>query len=152
MSGIIDIVYVIARPFRWSPNVNFIGFLKHSALLFKTIDGQYFKLDSEIKGSFLELHSNLLLIDNFIFLDNNKIKFNDDRELPWEIKMVHILLRPTKTIFDAQQFLYILTGIRSYNIIDWNCHSVQELVREYLGIKIKNKYMLKRVLNHGYLS
>jgi len=142
----IDIVYLITSQLHTLPKYLSNGYLIHSALLLKTIDGQYFKLDSGIKGSFHQLYSDLMLINNFSFVEPRKIKINNDIST-WTIEVVHILPKESnKTVFDAQKYLYILSIIKPYHLINWNCHTVQELVREYLGIKVKNKYTFKRLL------
>jgi len=35
---------------------------------------------------------------------------------------------------------------QKYNIMSWNCHMAQEKTRKAVGLKVKNKYNLEKIL------
>ena len=136
-SNIIKKVYVITRNADNMPFKN--GFFSHSALLLVDDAGQMFKLDSG--DGRLSVFS--------LFLDPVDQPIQKHMTINGKLfePVITYKIIGDKTVGHAAAKMYELTSRRPYNLINWNCHIVQEKVCEYLGVRVANKYSFMKVIN-----
>ena len=114
----------------------------HSGLLIETINKNYYILEyGNNSKSKVELRNVSITIQNNTFIDD---------EYTWDIEQDQhedISLESKKiTIKKIKKIMEDIVKDQKYNIMSWNCHMAQEKTRKAIGLKVKNKYNLEKIL------
>jgi hypothetical protein len=123
-------------------NKKYIEYFCHSALLIQTTNKNYYILEyGNNSKSKVELRNVSITIQNNIFIDDEytwNIEQDQHEDISLESKKI--------TIKKIKNIMENIVKDQKYNIFSWNCHMAQEKTRKAVGLKVKNKYNLEKIL------
>jgi hypothetical protein len=129
---LIDRIYVARRKLDSLPI--YFGWAAHSALLMKTKNEKWFVCEygcenNKNKVSLYEVKN----INRDYFITNNGRKYNK--------QIVGSSLEGNVSVGSVRELMENKMNKHSYWMLFWNCHIAQEITREELGLKVKDKYL-----------
>ena len=111
----------------------------HSGLLLESVNKNYYILEYGIDSkSKVELRNiNISITDNTFIYD----------AYTWNIELDNTSLESKKLhVKKIKKIMNEVVKDNKYNIMSWNCHMAQEKTRKAVGLKVKNKYNLEKIL------
>ena len=111
----------------------------HSGLLIETINKNYFILEyGNDSKSKVELRNINISIENNTFIDD---------KYTWNIELDTTSLESKKLhVKKIKKIMNNVVKDNKYNTISWNCHMAQEKTRKAIGLEVKNKYNLEKII------